>query len=235
MKISKLTEKILLGSTVTIATANCSGCQDNGAVDPPPPPLNCSDIGAGQTLVAHASLADSLVTVNITTGVSANWKETPEFVDLSGFTLKSVSMLQFWEVEAELKLDSLTVTSGEFTLRGALKGPTNSCSVERRFTVTIDAGNVSISQRATSLPLGNRSAARIELVGKSGFDVKLRAKRPAPDTNVYWSVTGGSFESGGADEITWHLPRERGLYQAELLTDHGRDGLAVDTIVLEVL
>lgn len=235
MKIKKIAGKILLGGTVTFAAANCSNCGDNGAVDPSPPPLNCSDIGAGQTLVTSATLADSLVSVKITPGVSGVWKETPEIVDPSGFSLMSVSLSQPWEVEAELKLDSLTITSGEFTLRGTLDNPTSSCSIERTFTVTIDAGNVSIAQSSTYLPLGNRSAAKIELVDKSGFDVRLRANRPASDTNVYWSVTGGSFESDEVDEITWRLPRERGLYQAELVTDHGPNGLAVDTIVLEVV
>jgi hypothetical protein len=47
-------------------------------------------------------------------------------------------------------------------------------------------------------------------------------------------VTGGTFEAALDDRIVWTLPRQPGLYQAELLVEHGPDGFAFDTLVLEV-
>jgi hypothetical protein len=51
---------------------------------------------------------------------------------------------------------------------------------------------------------------------------------------VIWTVTGGTFRSGGVDAIVWTLPEEPGLYQAELVVDHGEDGFAFDTLTVEV-
>ena len=55
-----------------------------------------------------------------------------------------------------------------------------------------------------------------------------------PGRHLAWSVSGGTFEPGSGERIVWLLPDEPGLYQAELFVDHGDDGFALDTLVLEV-
>lgn len=43
-----------------------------------------------------------------------------------------------------------------------------------------------------------------------------------------------TIDDPGARRVRWTLPEEPGVYQAELLVDYGPDGLAVDTVMLEV-
>ena len=237
MNLKDIKDKLMLGGTVTIATLGCSSCGDNGAVDPPPPPLRCSDVSAGQTLSTVALLADTIITVSITSSYAYNatWKDVPQITNPVGFTVEDVALPSSQLVTVELKLGSLSVTSGEFTFEGVLVDMhANQCQVTRTFTVTIDNGQVQVTQHHSKLPLGVRGAATIQLVRRDGLNVELKADLPEHGGTVSWSVTDGSFERRGDDRLVWRLPSRSGLYQVELVTDHGRAGLALDTLILEV-
>jgi hypothetical protein len=42
MRLKQRSKKLAAGTSVALATAGLSSCNGNGAVDPPPPPLECN-------------------------------------------------------------------------------------------------------------------------------------------------------------------------------------------------
>lgn len=229
-----LKRSVLAGSTVTLATVGCSGCNDNGAVDPPPPPLICGDVQAGQALHPTASLSNSVVTVLIENSSVGSWTGIPTIGDLEGLTLLDVQMSEEGNVIIQLGLASDTTSTGRFTMSGELEGGNGvTCTVTRRFTVTLEGQTVDVAEAAVSLPLENRNRAKIELVRKDGLRVLLRPASALPEWKLAWSVTEGSLEQS-AEGVLWTLPSRPGFYQAELLTDHGDKGFGVDTLAMEV-
>jgi hypothetical protein len=120
-----------------------------------------------------------------------------------------------------------------FVLDGAFTGYPSSCAFQRGFTITFEGGLV-IAESRTALPFAGQPRAAIAVAGRDGRRVTLRAVASPPGRHMAWSVTGGALEPGPGERMIWLLPDEPGLYQAELFVDHGDDGFALDTLVLEV-
>jgi hypothetical protein len=128
------------------------------------------------------------------------------------------------------------MTSGSFTLSGTLHGlnSSNSCAVTRTFTFSIDSGRVVVAL-AEELPLAERESARIALVSRRGHQVELEATTPFDGAaTLTWTVTAGEVVSEEGMRLSWLLPAEAGLYQAELVVDYGPHGLSFDVLALEV-
>jgi len=66
-------------------------------------------------------------------------------------------------------------------------------------------------------------APRVVLIG-SEFEENLSLRY----------VTGGELDASAAQRVQWTLPTRPGIYQAEVLLDYGADGIAFDTLMLEV-
>jgi hypothetical protein len=224
---------LVTGGTVTLATLGCSSCNDNGAVDPPPPPLVCGDVEAGQTLYADGFRSGSELRVQIHRW-GASWTDVPAVLDLEGLTLVHADLSSEGTVLLQFGLISETAPAGRFTISGNMKLTNGEiCTVTRRFTVTIRGESVEVAEAWTSLPLENRNRARIELVHQEGLAVLLRAAGASPGWKLVWSSTEGSLEQR-QNGVLWTLPAEPGFYQVELLTDHGDAGFAVDILPFEV-
>ena len=224
---------LVTGGTVTLATLGCSSCNDNGAVDPPPPPLVCGDVEAGQTLFADGFRSGSELRVQIHR-YGASWTDVPAVLDLAGLTLLHVDLSSNGSVLIQFGLTSETTLAGRFTISGTMKLTNGEiCTVTRRFTVTIRGETVEVAEAAVSVPLENRNRARIELVRQDGLQVLLRAASASPGWKLVWSTTEGSLEQREKG-VLWTLPSKPGFYQVELLTDHGERGFGIDTLPVEV-
>ena len=229
MGIKDTSKRAAAGVSVALATAGLSTCHNNGAVDPPPPPLECNRVDGGQTLTATAVRIASELRVTIRNTAPARW-QTVEVTGVTGGVAQPLTANEPLTVVIHL---SDGATSGGFTLRGTLAGY-GVCTVSRTFTFILGPDGPVVAM-APSLPLSALQQARIAMVGRDGRVVRLDATTPfAGPRTVTWNVTGGealSREDGGLD---WRLPAEAGLYQAELVVDYGALGLSIDTLVLEV-
>ena len=132
-----------------------------------------------------------------------------------------------------MTLDSLTVTEVKFTLKGTWDLQAGPCNFQRTFTVTIDNGEVQVTQRERKFPLEPSRDVRIELVERDGLRVDLRAAMSGEGTPE-WRATAGRLECIGRLGVTWHLPAEPGFYQVELSVDRGVRGVGFDALALEV-
>lgn len=226
--------RLFMGGTVTVATVGCSTCTDNGAVDPPPPPLNCGDVDSGQSFIAQGTVADTILTVELIETSPAALAEEPVITGLTGVTLDSLEY-ELERVTLHFSLDSDTTTTGQFTVSGRLTDGRNTCPFNRTFVFMIDSGNVEVTLRERVLPLGHTGGAKIELVRRVGLEVTLRAIGPSSDSQLLWTVTGGSCRTEGEDGLVWTLPGTRGFHQVQLMVDHGPDGFGFDALTLEVL
>jgi len=201
-------------------------------VDPPPPPLVCGDVQAGQTLYAEGFRSGSELRLQIHNWGSS-WTSVPAVSDLEGLTLKHTDLSE-GTVLLQFELVSDTTPAGRFTISGELKLTNDEvCTVTRRFTVTIRGDVVEVADAGTSLPLENRNRARIELVHQEGLAVLLRAVDASPGWKLVWSTTEGFLEQR-QNGVLWTLPSQPGFYQVELLTDHGDAGFGVDVLPFEV-
>ncbi|HEY6546889.1 MAG TPA: hypothetical protein VI589_03250 [Vicinamibacteria bacterium] len=72
------------------------------------------------------------------------------------------------------------------------------------------------------------------VTAREGTRVALQAAAQPPGRRLVWTVTGGTFRTEGDYNMVWELPREAGLYQVELLVDHGENGFAFDALAVEV-
>jgi len=233
MGIKAKSKKAAAGATVALATAGLSSCNDNGAVDPPPPPLECNRVGDGQSLTATATVVGTELRVTISNSSFSTWSAA-EITSVTGGTVRPIASRQPLTVVIDLADD--TVRSGSFTLRGTLMGfaGTPQCTVLRTFTFRLAPDGVIVGS-AAELPLSALQQARIALASRDGREVELEATTPflGPRT-VTWSVTGGEIVAREGSGLRWRLPAQAGLYQAELVIDYGSFGLSVDTLVLEV-
>src|SRR3954471_2063654 len=71
---------------VAMATLGLSTCSDGGAVDPAPPPLDCTTVGKGQSLSATGTVSGQTLTVSITSSAEAQWSGTPGVSNFNGVT-----------------------------------------------------------------------------------------------------------------------------------------------------
>jgi len=233
---------------VAIATGGLSGCGESVVVDPLPPPLTCSSVNEGQTLVATAERVDRALSVlirhnpNNENQFAAYWRSA-EVTDLTGVSVVNVVKAPDGESTALLVtflLDSDVTSSGSFTLSGVMVGTQgNECTVSRAFSITVDGQNVVVAQlqgAGHDLPLMTREPAQVVVARQNGREIELLAHtRYGGEYEARWSVTGGELVSDVGKRTSWRLPTEAGFYQVRLVVDYGRDGLAVDAMTWEVL
>ena len=235
MKFGTLGKKALVGGAVSLGTAGLSNCGSGGVVDPPPPPLTCTELDFVRDLNASVTAAgDSLQVRVVYVGrQNAEWRDLPRVTRLEGASLREVRRgNDSREVVIELVPGSPPPPAIRFVLEGALAGSyQGTCLFQRGFTVL--PGPYIVDSRP-SLPFDTQALAAIVVTHREGREVGLQAEVRPPGRSIVWTVTGGSFRARGDDAILWTLPIEAGLYQAELLVDHGEDGFAFDTLAIEV-
>jgi len=239
MGIKGQAKRVAAGASVALATSGLSNCHDNGAVDPLPPPLQCSTVDSGQSLTATATLDGDTVDVVIANGVPASWR-VDAVSDVSGGTLVSVQVPEQGFGPLTVRLGLAGAEPGEitFTVRATITGFSGEvCSVVRTFRVTVSDSGVQVSLRdADTLPLPARQHAEIVLARREGRVVRLEVSTPWEGIrSESWSVSHGTLDADGGPAVHWTLPAEPGVYQAELVLDFGPEGLAFDTLLLEVV
>jgi len=223
------------GAGVALAATGCQ-CGTNGAVDPPPPPLVCTDVGQGQSLTASATLEGTTLRVRVEAQKGV-W-QSPTVVDLQGVSLVSVETTTLGQLAITLTLASAGTRSGSFTVRGTLVDAFQgvACDVRRTFTFTIGTQVVIAALDARSMPLASRHAAEIVMVSRDGLEVELEARSGFDGPlRCSWFVSGGELLGQIGNRARWRLPEERGLYQAQLVLDYGPPGMAFDALSLEVV
>lgn len=233
MRNRRRARRLAAGASVALATSGLSTCNHNGAVDPPPPPFTCDSVAAeGWTLGAHGSLSERELHVTISNYSMSRWTEV-DVLSVTGGVARPVVPSDPLTVVIDLADET---TTGAFTLSGVLQGVDGdaTCTVTRTFTFEIrPSGAVVIARR--ELPLEGRQPARIALVRRDGRDVELEIASPGPGHGeIRWSVSGGRILSQDGARLSWRLPARAGLYQAELVVDHGRRGLSFDVLALAV-
>ena len=240
MGIKDQARRIAAGASVAVATSGLSSCNDNGAVDPPPPPLQCNTVNMGQTLSASATRDADLVDVTVRNTLGyAGWR-VDRVTALTGATLVSTRLPAGSSNDSlgvRLRLESETTTQATFTVEATMIGPSNEmCAVQRTFVVTISPTGVQVSLADVDrLPLAARQRAEIRMGDRAGRVVELRAATPwLGERVVSWAVTGGDLDAKTGPAVRWTLPVTPGIYQAELVIDFGDEGLALDTLLLEV-
>jgi hypothetical protein len=233
-------KRIAAGAGVALATSGLSNCNDQGAVDPPPPPLQCNSVGMGQTLAATATRTADTLDVNVRNTLgSASW-QVDRVTAVSGATLLATRLpapRSNESLDITLRLESTTTTQASFTVDATLAGLSNeTCTVQRTFIVTISPTGVLVSLAdADRLPLAARQRAEIVLAQRDGHVVEMQAKTPwQGDRVTSWFVSDGSLDASSGSTVHWTLPATPGIYQAELVIDFGSDGLAFDMLLLEV-
>lgn len=235
MSMRRRTRRAASGAGVVLATTGLSTCRDGGAVDPPPPPFECTaGVGAGQTLRASATLAGRELRVVIANSSLSSWAEV-RVESVVGGTARPLSIADPLNVVIDLADD--TVKSGSFALSGTLRGLIGSapCPVSRAFTFSILPTGVEVAM-ATDLPLSERRAAKIVLVSRKGREVDLEAVTGFEGTQAFsWNVTGGEILARDGHRLRWRMPAVAGLYQVEVVVDYGWRGLSFDALPLEVV
>lgn len=239
MTIKVQAKKLAAGASVALATTGLSSCNDNGAVDPLPPPLDCNTVNTGQELSATATRSADTVNVAITNTAFANWR-VDRVTAISGATLVTTTLPRPGSgepLQLVLKLAMPTTTQAVFSIEATLTGFSGEiCSVQRTFTVTISTGGVQISlARPDELPLAARQHASIVLTAQEGRTVELAAHTLYLGPRaVSWSVNAGELSAATGSPVQWTLPAAAGIYQAELVVDYGADGFAYDVLLLEL-
>jgi len=233
MGIKDKARNLAAGTGVALATSGLSHCNDNGAVDPPPPPLECNTVDEGESLTATATVTGTRLQVTIRNNASFSSWTAVAITSVVGGSARPIALGEPLTVVIDLTDDR--VASGSFTLNGTLRGVRGSnCVVSRTFTFRLQPDGVVVAF-THELPLSARQQARIALVGRDGHEVELEATTPFRSAGaITWTVTGGEMVSREGARLRWRLPREAGLYQAELVIDYGPSGLSFDALALEV-
>jgi hypothetical protein len=232
MGLKRRSKTLAAGTSVALATAGLSSCNDTGGVDPPPPPLECNTVDNGETLTATATLTGTEMRVTIRNSSPSTWASVA-VTAVAGGTARPLHPAE--PLVVVIDLTDATITRGSFSLSGTLEGFGGTrCAVTRSFIFTIGSGGVVVAS-ALDLPLPARQQARITVRAREGHDVDLEASTPFGGAHtIAWTVTGGEIVSQDGASLRWRLPSEVGLYQAELVVDYGPRGLSLDTLVLEV-
>ncbi len=230
--------KMIKAGGVAIATLGLSTCTDNGAVDPAPPPFECTPAGAGGDLSASGSIQNGNLVADIAYfgEAFAAWKDPPQITDLQGVTLLNATFTDSSKNTFRVVLQpDQGATTGSFHVIGTITGDGTDCPADRVFTFTITNGTVEIALRDV-MPLGSKARASIAITRRDGHEVELAATGAGSSAGATlgWSATAGAIEPASDGRARWTLPRAPGLYQVELLVDRGRDGVHIDTLTLEV-
>jgi hypothetical protein len=231
--------KTLVGS-ITIATTGLTACNNTGgAVDPAPPPLQCLD--ASKPLYASGYLQGMTIHVEVSSLQAASELTYSEWIGMTsvfavtGGTLISVTNGSGGNLDIAIDLPALPA-SGSFTVQGTIQIGSTTCAVEQTFTfvTTGDAGAVKVSALDDVLPLRSRVPATIVVLNQRERALELRPDGASAGSRVTWTATAGSVAVQSDGGATWRLPDEPGVYQIELLVERGDEGLALDTLTLEV-
>ena len=239
MDIREHAKKVAASAGVALATTGLSSCNDNGAVDPLPPPLQCNTVNNGQQLGVTANRTADTVSVTVRNNSASTWR-VDRVTSVSGATILSTTLPQAGTNQPLgilLKLASATTTEARFTVEATLTGfQLETCAVTRTFILTISAGGVQVSVADTDeLPLAARQKASIVVARQDGNLLELFSRTPyRGTTDTSWSVTGGELDARSGETVRWRLPLTPGLYQVELVIDFGVDGIAFDALVIEV-
>jgi hypothetical protein len=233
-------EKAAKAAGIAAATTGLSTCQNScgTVVDPAPPPLTCSDVALGQSLQPSATREGDVVRVSVrVTGSVSLWRIT-RVGDPVGATIVTTTLPNTTAEQLVVTLRPATPTTPiDFTVEGVLTGFQNeTCNIKRTFHVTIGSTGVQVAAtNLDTLPLSARHGAQIGVVNRSGRTLSLEARTTYPGRHhVSWEVTGGELGTPSGRNVEWTLPNDPGIYQAEVLLDYGDDGIAFDSLMLEV-
>lgn len=236
--LSNLASRLRTGATIAVATASLTTCNKDGAVDPAPPPADCSTPATTQLIGYASQNSDGTLSVSIETQYfgGASFSNT-QVTELVGVEIVSAPTSSSGEIALVLRPSPAGTKSGSFHVTSTLKDAQNkTCGVDKVFTFTIMSGSVQISSRHISaLPLDVRYPAAIAMIAQEGSTLTLQAQSGyAGDKQLEWSVTGGVIEAQTGDHLRWQLPEAPGLYQVELVIDYGEGGFAIDHMTFEV-
>jgi FtsP/CotA-like multicopper oxidase with cupredoxin domain len=194
----------------------------------------------GQALTARATRVGDTVTVTVSnTHQFATW-QVVRVGDAVGATITATTVPPVNSRDSlvvRLRLDA-GATQATFTVEAQMSAFQNErCAVRRVFTVTPQAGGVTVAQlNLDSLPLSARQRAEIVVVAREGNRVALVARTPWRGPRVItWEVSAGVLDTNDAEQVWWTLPGASGIYQAEVAIDFDEAGLAFDVLALEVL
>lgn len=222
----ELAGKLLLA----VATAGLTTCDGVGAVDPAPEPMKCEEYDKGQGLTIGGALSADKLSLTVS---SYPWAAAPTVTADTNLTIDSATLGGDDVVQIEATL-AAGMTTASFTMAGNVTDGDVTCPVTRTFNVTVTGTNVEVAE-VFGVPLSPRRHASIEVLGRDGLEVELRASGAVRGTSVTWTPTGGALRTGGDGRTRWTLPSEPGVYQVEMLVDRGDDGFSHDTLTLEVL
>ena len=241
MSLKHSVQKAANAAGIAAATTGLSTCQNScgTVVDPAPPPLICTDVASGQSLRPSATKDGDVVTVSVrVTGEVGLWQITrvgdPVGATVTATTLPSTSADP---LIVTLRLTTASTTQIDFTVEGILTGfRSETCNIKRTLHVSIGPAGVQVAEtNLDSLPLSARHGAHIAVLGRAGRTLSLEARTMYGGPHqVSWEVTGGELDASSRRHAQWTLPSTPGIYQAELLLDYGADGIAFDTLMLEV-
>lgn len=247
MDITKRTKRIATGvAGVALASAGCSCGHDNGAVDPAPEPLVCTDeVNQGDHLDAYGTLTGTTLEVEISQGrYWSGWVEA-RILNPQNVTVTDVKVPDKGSghlLQLDLELTDASVTAGSFTVHAKLedasgRGSQEPCDITRTFTFTITGARVQLAELgADRLPLSARHRTAIAMVNRGARTVELEARTTfAGKCRTAWTVSGGVLVSAEGSRARWQLPDQKGFYQAQVITDFGDEGLAFDSLNLEVV
>ncbi|MBK8257242.1 MAG: hypothetical protein IPK82_31780 [Polyangiaceae bacterium] len=218
---------------LAVATAGLTTCDNVGAVDPAPEPLNCDALGPGVDLEMTGTFSDPDLALTLQNYNEWGWKDSPTITAEAGFTITNVDNSQLWSIEIAGTFDA-GVTETKIIVKGQYSDGDTTCDVSRTFTVTVNNGAVEIA-RLDFLPLSPQRRASIQMLRRDGLEVELRASGAAAGESVAWTPTAGKIAAADNGKARWHLPKEPGVYQVEMLIDRGDEGFAIDTLTLEVV
>ena len=241
MSFTESVKKAAKSAGIAAATTGLSTCQNScgTVVDPAPPPLICSDVASGQSLQASATQDADLITVSVrVTGAVTNWQITRVGDPVGGtITTTTLPKAVLNPLVVVLRPATPSMVQIDFSVEGVLTGYRNeTCNIKRTFHVSIGPTGVQVAEtNLDSLPLSARHGAQIAVLRREGHTLLLEARTQYGGPHlVSWEVTGGELEGPVARRAQWTLPTVPGIYQAELLLDYGADGIAFDTLMLEV-
>jgi hypothetical protein len=116
-----------------------AGCGEE-TTEPEPIVFSCEAVAKGDSLSSSGTVDGDTVEVRISSD-NGSFSKAPEILDVSSGTLGAVTV-DGGVVQVPI---SGAGSSTAFTLDGSLTGPRgDSCDVERRFTVTVGGGGVTV-------------------------------------------------------------------------------------------
>ena len=143
MDIRCRAKSLAAGASVALATAGIGACGGNGAVDSPPPSLECSTVDNGETLTTTAALTGTELRVTIRNSSPSIWAAVA-VTAVAGGTVRPLHPAE--PLDVVIDLTDATVTRGSFNLSGTLEGMGGTrCAVARGFTFTIGSGGVVVA------------------------------------------------------------------------------------------